>query len=108
MALNRWSKRSLMLVAAIFAIGGFLIGSSSSDDAKRRVRAEDGEDTRPIRPAAARLQENAGRYQMISASGGGTIVFDTATARYWWAPNRTDVNGTYPDPHSWRLIGSPF
>ncbi len=102
MALNRWSKRSLMLVAAIFAIGGFLMGSLSSDDTKRRVRAEENETTQRIRTV------DAGRYQMISSSGGGTIVFDTATARYWWTPNRTDVNGTYPDPHSWRLIGSPF
>ena len=45
---------------------------------------------------------------MIAGSGGGTIVFDTATAHYWWTPNRTEVNGTYPDPRSWRLVGSPF
>ncbi len=109
MALNRWSRRSLVAVAAICAIGGFLIGSSSSDDARRRIRPGDDETLGPVRPAdSAKYQGNVGRYQMIASSGGGTIVFDTATARYWWTPNRTDVNGTYPDPHSWRLVGSPF
>ena len=109
MARNQWSRRSLMLIAAIFAIGGFLIGSSSSDDARRRIRPEDDGTVRPVRPAdSGRIQGNVGRYQMIAGSGGGTIVFDTATAHYWWTPNRTEVNGTYPDPRSWRLVGSPF
>ena len=64
-ALSQWSRRSLVLVALIFAVGGFLVGSSSSQEGRRDA---DGE---------------VGRYQMVAPHVTHLFVFDTKTARYW-------------------------
>ncbi len=83
MALNQWSKRSLFLVAAICAVGGFLAGSSSSQDVGR-----------------APLVGEVGRYQMVHTNG-GTAIIDTKTARFW---ERTipdgDMRKEYWDEHA--------
>jgi hypothetical protein len=63
MALNQWSKRSLILVAAICAVGGFLIGSSSSQESK------------PVGDKG-----EVGRYQMAP---NGKLIFDTKTGQFW-------------------------
>ncbi len=69
MALTQWSRRSLVLVALVFAIGGFLVGSSSSQEERRGA---DGE---------------VGRYHLVRGpqGGGPPYIFDTKTARYWTA-----------------------
>jgi hypothetical protein len=53
------------MVASIFAIGGFLVGSSSSQEGRRGA---DGE---------------VGRYQMVAPHSVSLFIFDTKTARYW-------------------------
>jgi hypothetical protein len=67
MVLLQWSRHSFVLVASIFAVGGFLIGSSSSQEERRGA---DGE---------------VGRYQLVRGpqGGGPPYIFDTKTARYW-------------------------
>ena len=65
MALPQWSRRSLVLVGLMLAIGGFLIGSSSSQEDNRGPERE------------------VGRYQMIAPQPNYLYVFDTKTARYW-------------------------
>jgi len=67
MALIHWSRNSGILVAAIFAVGGFLVGSSSSQEATTRGTA-DGE---------------VGRYQMMAAHANDLKIIDTKTGRYW-------------------------
>ena len=82
MALNQWSKRSLVLVAAIFAVGCFLIGSSSSQDAKRAAEGEE-----------------VGRYQLVVGAVGGDTIFDTKTGRFWqMGDDRTQPWVQYPSP----------
>ncbi len=66
MALNLWSKRSLVFFAAICAIVGFLVGSSSSQEAKHG--GDKGE---------------VGRYQMVQTRNLGVLIIDTKTARFW-------------------------
>jgi len=66
MALNQWSKRLFVLLAAICGVGGFLIGSSSSQEVKHD--ADQGE---------------VGRYQMVMSSSIDIKVFDTKTAKFW-------------------------
>jgi len=74
MALNQWSKRSLVLLIAVCAIGGFLIGSSSSQEANAtRDKGEIG----------------PGRYQMV-VSPGARMIFDTKTARFWQETSYSD------------------
>jgi hypothetical protein len=104
MALNQWSKRSLVLVAAICALGGFLAGSSSSQVAPRVLREgefQGGRDTSAT---------ESGRYQMLVGQSKGTyIIFDTATARYWgtsWLVNEKGVAIT--EPAEWREFASPI
>lgn len=65
MALNQWSRKTLVLVVSVCTLGGFLLGSSSSQDAGPAARAG-----------------AVGRYQMVNSSG-GLVVIDTMTARYW-------------------------
>jgi hypothetical protein len=66
MALPQWSRRSLVVAASIFAVGGFLVGSAASQQERRGA---DGE---------------VGRYQMIHSPHDWTVfVFDTKTSRYW-------------------------
>jgi hypothetical protein len=86
MALNQWSKRSLMFAAAIFAAVGFLIGSSWGQEGKNPQRVAE-----------------IGRYQMLATPQGGFVIFDTETARYW-------VNGAgyFPPRDQWKATGSPF
>ena len=90
MALPQWSRRSLILVASIFAVGGFLLGSSSSQERRRELRPGE-----------------VGRYQMVAGQT-GYIVFDTRTAHYWAAPSLLDGGKAYPHPDKWQHIGSPF
>ncbi len=66
MAQNQWSRNSGVLVAAIFAVGGFLVGSSSSQESRRS--AEQGE---------------VGRYQMMAAHANDLKIIDTKTGRFW-------------------------
>jgi hypothetical protein len=74
MALNQWSKRSLVQVIAACAIGGFLIGSSSSQEAN---------------PSRDRGEIGPGRYQMV-VSPGAKMIFDTKTGRFWQETNYSD------------------
>ena len=64
MTLPQWTRRPLVLVALIFSIGGFFVGSASSQQEKR----VDGE---------------VGTYQMVVVPDQNLVVFDTKTARYW-------------------------
>ena len=82
MALNQWSRRSLMLLAAIFAVGGFLIGSSSGQNAKRGA-----------------AESEVGRYQIVAGKINLT-VFDTKTAHIWQL--------SLDDPDKWDEIPGPF
>jgi len=66
MILNQWSRNSGVLVAALFAVGAFLAGSTSSQETRRG--AEPGE---------------IGRYQMIAAHANDLKIIDTKTGRYW-------------------------
>jgi hypothetical protein len=92
MALSLWSKRSLVVLASICAIAGFLIGSSSSQDVRRGA-----------------AEEEVGRYRMLSDSRGGFIVFDTKTARSWFTQVLIDEKGKRVfDPDRWQSVGSPF
>src|SRR5262245_6879650 len=86
MALNPWSKRSLIIAAAICLTGGFLVGSSSSQQAIRRVSDESDV------PVARRPKEGPeiGRYQMVGGPG-GKIIFDTLTARFWQEANYSET-----------------
>lgn len=70
MALSHWSKRPLVLIAAVCAVAGFLVGSSSSQDNIRR-NVEKAE---------------VGRYQMVGGPG-AKIILDTKTARFWQQKN---------------------
>jgi hypothetical protein len=82
-ALNQWSKRSFVMVAAICLTGGFLIGSSSSQDVTRR--GSNGAE-------AGRRKDGpeVGRYQMVGGPG-AKIIFDTVTARFWEEKNYTET-----------------
>lgn len=62
MNLNHWSKPSFIMALAVIAMGGFMLGSSSSQESKR-------EDN----------QAEVGRYQMPD----GHTMVDTKTGRSW-------------------------
>ena len=64
MALPQWTRRSLVLVTLIFAIGGFFVGSASSQLEKRGADRE------------------VGRYQMV-VQDQTLYVFDTRTTHFW-------------------------
>ena len=66
MALNHWSRYSAVVVTAIFSLGGFLIGSSSSQETTRGA-----------------ADREVGRYQMIAAHANDLKIIDTRTGRYW-------------------------
>jgi hypothetical protein len=94
MAVNQWSKRSLILVLSVCAIGGFLIGSASSQSVRRAPQKE-GE----YEEDALTRAPEVGRYQMVQTSA-GTVIFDTRTAHYWQRMNGVDANrwNKYPAP----------
>src|SRR5262245_61819229 len=69
MALPQWTLRTLVLVALTFAIGGFFVGSASSQQDRPRPAVD-------------------GSYQMLALPGNDLFVFDTKTAQYW--TNRGD------------------
>jgi hypothetical protein len=85
MALNPWSKRSLIIAAAICLTGGFLIGSSSSQDVRRRADESD-----VAAPSRRKEGPEIGRYQMVGGPG-AKIIFDTVTARYWQEANYSET-----------------
>jgi hypothetical protein len=87
MALNQWSNRTFVLFAVICAVGGFLVRSSSSQEAERDAG-----------------QGEVGRYQMVFSSPSDAIrVLDTKTARFWEYVD--DPNG---EKMQWRESRGPF
>ncbi len=87
MAPNQWSNRTFVMFAVICAVGGFLVGSSSSQEVKRDAG-----------------QGEVGRYQMVMASPSDTLkVFDTKTARFW-----DYVGGPKGENMHWREFPGPF
>ncbi|HEY3963576.1 MAG TPA: hypothetical protein VGM05_03400 [Planctomycetaceae bacterium] len=85
MAVNQWSKRSLVLVVSVCAIGGFLIGSASSQSVRQASQKE-----REYEEDAPTRAPEAGRYQMVQTSA-GTVIFDTRTAHYWQRNNGVEA-----------------
>src|SRR5262245_35562729 len=86
------SRRCLILAAAVCAFGGFLLGSSSSQDKDKNDSDRRGAE---------------GRYQLVANTQFGTwIVFDTRTARGW----AISGNAFHPDlvAGDWKAIASPF
>jgi hypothetical protein len=87
MATSAWSRRSFILIAALFALGGFLMGKSSSEDKENPRGAE-------------------GRFQLIATPDRVFVVFDTRTARGWaWVGHSTVPRA---DLGRWLKISSPF
>ncbi len=65
LSLNGHDGHGIRLYSSVFAIGGFLVGSSSSQEPGQAARRE------------------VGRYQMIALDLDRLLVFDTKTAHYW-------------------------
>jgi len=81
MALNKWSRRSIALAIVLCAIGGFMVGSSSSQVSVPDLGNAPRERQHEI--AAGRHPPEAGRYQMVAGHYNTYIIFDTATAQHW-------------------------
>ncbi len=62
---NRWTKRPAILLVAGCTLGGFLLGSSSSEEVK-----------------TDRPETGIGRYQFVETSS-IRLIFDTKTAERW-------------------------
>jgi hypothetical protein len=91
-ALNQWSKRSLVIVAAICLTGGFLIGSSSSQEVIKRGSNGSEVGRRKDGP-------EIGRYQMVGGPG-AKIIFDTMTARFWQETNYSETGDSRWTEHA--------
>jgi len=87
MSTSAWSRRSFILIAAFFALGGFLMGKSSSEEKENPRGAE-------------------GRFQFIATPDHAFVVFDTRSARGWaWVGSS---NVPRADMGRWLKMTSPF
>jgi hypothetical protein len=75
-----WTRPSLVLLAVFSILSAFLVGSSSSQDAR-----------------AVREATEVGRYQMVN----GGQIFDTKTARLWQFDNNLQKWNREDAPWEW-------
>jgi hypothetical protein len=84
MNLMQWSNRALILLAAACGVGGLLIGTSSSQEAKRPP-----------------VETELGRYQ-ISANEERIWMADTKTGQLWEKKYSNSSEG------AWRVVPRPW